>query len=270
MKTKLTLITTGLLLVMLLAACAPMLGTSIGSLGALDKEKSESGGALPQTPLQTSNQAVQPDKRQISVWGTGKVFLVPDVAYVYIGVNSQAAKVTDALAKNNTQAKAVTDTLKELGIDPKDIQTSSFNIYPQNQYDQNGQIQSTTYSVDNTVYVTVRDLNQLGKLLDAVVRSGANSINGIQFDVLDKAKAETEARKLAIANARVQADQLAEAINAKLGEVIAVQVNPSASAMPNYSTVGMGGGGAAQLNQVPISAGQLLLAVDVTVTYEIK
>ena len=63
----------------------------------------------------------------------------------------------------------------------------------------------TTYTVNNTVYVTVRDLQVLGKLLDVVVRSGANSINGITFDVVDKSRAISEARRLAVESARSQA-----------------------------------------------------------------
>jgi uncharacterized protein YggE len=73
--------------------------------------------------------------------------------------------------------------------------------------------------VDNTVNVTVRDLSVLGKLLDGVVRAGANSINGINFDVTDKTQAITEARKLAIEDARATAQELAAAAGVTLGDI---------------------------------------------------
>ncbi len=120
--------------------------------------------------------------------------------------------MTTALNDNNEQAQAVTAALKTLNIEEKDIQTTSFNIYPQQQYEANtGKITGTIYMVDNTVYVTIRDLKKLGESLDAVVRSGANSINGINFDVVDKETALSKARELAITNARKQAEELAKA-----------------------------------------------------------
>ena len=62
----------------------------------------------------------------------------PDRALVYIGVQSQSENVADALNENNDQAQAVASSLREMGIDEKDIQTSSFNIFPQQQYGPNG------------------------------------------------------------------------------------------------------------------------------------
>jgi len=149
----------------------------------------------PQAPVQQDS---QPQLRTISVNGVGQVTLKPDVAYVYIGVHSQAANVSDALSQNNDKAQAVAGALRELGIADEDIQTSGFSINPQQQFNEQGQPAETLYSVDNTVYVTVRQLQVLGQLLDVVVRSGANNINGINFDVLDKSQAISEARRLAV------------------------------------------------------------------------
>lgn len=205
--------------------------------------------------------------RQINVSGNGKVYLAPDIAYVFIGVQSQAENVGDALNQNNSKAVAIANTIKELGVEEKDIQTSSFNIYPQQQYSPEGQLTGTIYMVDNTVNVTVRDLSVLGKLLDAVVRAGANSINGINFDVLDKTAAITEARKLAIQDAQAQAQELAAAAGVELGNLINLNAYTSSGPTPLYDA--KGGVGAAASN-VPVSAGQLLISVDANLTYEIK
>ena len=95
--------------------------------------------------------------RTLNVSATGKVTLAPDVAYVFIGVQSQSENVSTALNQNNEKAQAISSALGELGIDPLDIQTSNFNIFPQQQYSPEGQITGTLYVVDNTVNVTVRD-----------------------------------------------------------------------------------------------------------------
>jgi uncharacterized protein YggE len=73
--------------------------------------------------------------------------------------------------------------------------------------------------VDNTVFVTLRELSELGDVLDAVIAAGANSINGIQFDVADRTTATADARKAAVADARSQAEELAEAAGVELGEI---------------------------------------------------
>lgn len=224
--------------------------------------------AAPVQPAVTTQQGNQVATRTISVNGSGQVTLSPDVAYVYVGVRSQSENVSDALTKNNDQAQAVANALKELGIDAKDIQTSSFTINPQQQMDPQGKVTSTIYNVDNTVYVTVRDLQILGKLLDVVVRSGANGINGISFDVLDKSKALSEARKLAINSAHSQADEIAQAAGVTLGPLQTMNVFASNPPVPVFE--GKGGVAAMDASQVPVSAGQLVLRVEVSAVYEIR
>ncbi len=206
--------------------------------------------------------------RTVNVTGNGKVYLAPDVAYVFIGVHSQAENVGDALSQNNSKAQTIANTIKELGVDEKDIQTSSFNIFPQQQYSPEGQLTGTIYMVDNTVNVTMRDLSSLGKMLDAVVRAGANSINGINFDVLDKTAAISEARKLAIEDARKQAGELAAAADVTLGDLITMNAYTNTGPTPMYDA--KGGMAVSTGSTVPVSSGQLLISVDANLTYEIK
>lgn len=215
------------------------------------------------SPAQTTGSGVV--TRTLNVSGSGRVTLAPDVAYVYIGVNSQNENVSAALTENNSKAQAVSGAIKELGIDAKDIQTSSFNIVPQQQYSPEGKVTGVIYNVDNTVNVTVRNLSVLGKLLDAVVRAGANSINGINFDVLDKSQAITQARKLAIQDAHDQAQELATAAGVTLGDVQTLNAMTNAGPVPLYEAKG-----AAAIPSVPVSAGQMVISVDVNVVYEIK
>ena len=209
-----------------------------------------------------------PATRTMAVAGQGKAYLTPDTAYINIGVHTEGAEVAQALASNTSQANKVSETLKGEGVDPKDIQTTNFNIYPQQQFGPNGEVTSTKYVVDNTVYVTVRDLSKLGSMLDAVVKAGANSINGIQFDSSQKQNAVAEARKAAIADARQQADELATAAGVKLGPIQNINITNSGP-LPMFDAkggIGMAAGGAS----VPVSAGQLVITVDVSLTYQIQ
>jgi uncharacterized protein len=203
----------------------------------------------------------------ISVTGSGQVYLTPDVAYINIGVKSQADKVADALKKNNDQAAGVASALKDIGVDAKDIQTSAFNVYPQQEFGPNGEVTKTFYVVENTVNVTVRNLQKLGQMLDAVVQNGANTINSIQFDALDKTKATSEARKLAVQDAHNQAQELADAAGVKLGQLTSLSVFMSSGPMPAFQA--KGGASANSASQVPVSAGQLIITMDANMVYEI-
>ena len=250
MKSRKYFVIAGMLLLVLLGACS-------GAARDVDTDANSDGHSETET------------LRLINVTGTGKVYITPDIAYIYIGVRSQSEDVAEALKENTAQSQAVSSSLKELGVDEKDIQTSSFNIYPQQEYGMNGQITGTIYHVENTVYVIVRDLANLGKMLDVVVRSGANSINSIQFDVDDRSGAVSEARKLAVEDGRAQAEELAEAADVQLGDLVNLSVYGTSTPYPVYDTLGKGGGYAVAESEVPVSAGQMVISVDASLAYEI-
>lgn len=209
----------------------------------------------------------QSNQRTLTVTGVGKAYLTPDIAYISIGVHTEDKEASKAVADNNVRSQKVSDALKKFNIDPKDIQTSNFSIYPQQQTDQTGKVVGILYVVDNTVYVTLRDLKQIGPLLDAVVSAGANTINGISFDVADRSKALSEARTAAVKDAQTQANELAKAAGVTLGKVMNISIYGSAP-VPTY--VGKGGGAVAMQAETPISPGQMIIEVDVNIVYLIQ
>ena len=208
----------------------------------------------------------QPLQRTITVSGTGLVTLTPDIAYISISVHSQDASATLATTDNNAKAQAVINAIKGFGVDAKDIQTTNFSIYPQQQYDKNGILTGILYAVDNTVYVTVRDLTKLGALLDGTVNAGANNISSISFDVADKTAALSQARQAAVAQARKQADELTGAAGVALGDVQTISYNdstpPVAIQYARAATVSD--------SSVPVQAGSMQISTTVTIVYAIK
>ena len=211
-----------------------------------------------------------PPVRTLSVNGAGQVFLTPDIAYIYIGVQTEEDTAAEAVAANNDETQQVIEALKEAGVEAKDIRTTNFSIWPNQQYGPDGQPTGIKYVVDNSVFVTVRKLDNLGDLLDSAVEAGANSINSIQFDVADKTEALKKAREEAVKNAKEQAQELADVSGVKLGEVQSIGFYDTAPA-PYLDTFGKGGGGAvAEAAAVPIQPGQLTLTVTVSMSYEIK
>jgi uncharacterized protein YggE len=217
----------------------------------------------------TINQAAQPVIRTMNVNGVGQIYLTPDIAYIYIGVHTEAATASEAMATNKTQTNAVIGAIKKTKVADKDIRTTNFSIYPSQKYTPDGMpTGETIYAVDNTVYVTVRKLDSLGGLLDDVVSAGANTINSITFDLADKTQAVKDARAKAVEDARTQARELADASGVSLGNIQNINFyETSPSPIPMYS--GKGGGMAADAS-VPIQPGELTISVTVNLVYEIK
>ncbi len=237
MKIKLSLLVTALVLGALLSACGP-------------------------TTVYTQP---EPPMRTITVTGTGMVTLTPDVAYVYIGVQTQDASASTAMDDNNARAQAVIDAIKSLGVEDKDIQTTNFSIYPEPVYDDNYNQIGVTYVVDNTVYVTVRDLGILGELLDGAFRAGANQIYSISFDVADKTEAVSQARLAAVENARRQADELAAATGVTIGDVQTISYYDSTPSPVYYEARAA----LDKVSSVPVEAGSMQITTTVTIVYEI-
>ncbi|NTV37962.1 MAG: SIMPL domain-containing protein [Anaerolineales bacterium] len=243
MKSKHTIFSASLLVVLLLSAFLPAGGGG------------STGDAYPRT---------------ITVTGNGKVVLAPDIATINVGVHTEDPDVAAALAQNTAKAREVVDTLGRLGVKPEDIQTVNFSIYPIDKYGPDGLMIGKYYSVDNTIYITVRDLARMGETLSAVVEGGANNIYGITFDVADRTKALSDARKAAVLDARAQADELAKLAGVTIARIQNLSISSYAQPVPMYAN-GFGGGGYMEAAApVPVSGGQLVISIDAYVTYEIK
>lgn len=209
--------------------------------------------------------------RTLSVSGSGEAMLSPDIAYVYVGVHTEAPSAAEAVEQNTTQTEALIQAIRDFGIEANDIRTTNFSIYPMDRFDPATGLPSgeKVYAADNTVYVTVRNLETLGDLLDTAVQAGANTVNNVQFDVEEKDDALQQARAEAVADAREQAEALAQAAGLTLGEIQSISFF---DAQPYPIFEGKGGGGFAGdvAATVPIQPGQLTFNVNVSVTYELR
>ncbi len=146
--------------------------------------------------------------RTLSLSGHGEVRLAPDMAVVTVGAMSSAATAREALDANTKAMESIIASLTTAKIEMRDIQTSNFGVNPRYDYGQGGNQPPKVlgYDVSNNVNVTVRKLDTLGAVLDAVVSAGSNQINGVMFQLAKPGAATDEARKLAVADARHKAN----------------------------------------------------------------
>jgi uncharacterized protein YggE len=206
-------------------------------------------------------------ERTITVTAVGSASAVPDRARVATGVVSEAGTAREALSTNSAAMEKLIAGLKQNGIEPQDIQTSGLNLNPRYTNPRDGQPPVIDgYQVSNTVEVHVRNLDQLGEVLDQLVTLGANQMNGITFEVSAAETLRDTARKDAIANARRRAELYATAAGAKVGKVIAIAEGTEGSPPPYFKA----GRAAAMTAAVPIERGSQSLEASVMVTWELN
>ncbi len=200
------------------------------------------------------------------VTGEGKSTVKPDIASVTAGISAQAATVKSAQDQINAIINKVSEGLKQIGVDAKDIKTSNYNINPN--YDYTGASQKITgYSASTNLLVKVRNLDNVNNVIDTATGNGANQISGISFDVDDKTKAEGEARQIAVDEAKKKAEQAAKIAGFKLGRIINYSENFKGSPRPMPVMMD-----SAKSSDTPtqVEPGSSEVTVNVTLSYEIQ
>lgn len=236
------------------AAGALALGAVVVAVAALAVRPGATVGA-PTTEGETPH--------TITVSATGSVTLVPDVARVSVGVSVTKASVKAARNAAGTAMNAIIAGLKELGIDEKDIKTTSVDLSPQ--YNNARPPKIVGYQMSEQLQVTVRDLDKAGDVIDTATAKGATNVNGLWFEVEDPAKAMDEARADAVAKARTSAQAMASAAGVALKGVIAITESSAYYPGPYYGMAERDTAAA-----TPVQPGTQDVQATVTVTFEIS
>ena len=244
-----------------LAAGAAVAVLAVAGCGPTD---GKAAVATPAAGVSTDN-----GRPSIAARGVGEVKGTPDTLRVVLGVETRSASARDALAANNDKAGALINTLKEKGVEARDIQTSQLSINPT--YDDKGQ-RITGYQVNNLVTATLHDLGGAGALIDAAAGAVGDAVRvqSMGFSIDDDSALRAEARTQAVHQAQLQAEQMAKAAGVKLGGIRLISEVPANGPMPYYEQlngVARDSGGAA--SPVPIEPGQQELSLTVDVVWDI-
>lgn len=221
--------------------------------------------ALAQTmpmPVQTISGTV------LDVSAEGESRRTPDLATVTAGVVTQAADAAGAMRETATKMDRVIAALKRAGIADKDLRTASISLQPQYRYAENQPPVITGYQASNTVTVRFRDIGRAGAVLDALVATGANQINGPDLTLDNPAAALDEARLDAMAKARARADLYARAAGLKVKRILSI--SESGLEMPRPPMPIMVRGMVAEAAQSKILPGEQALTVTLSVRFELE
>ena len=207
------------------------------------------------------------DGTLLSVSAQAEARRVPDVATVSAGVVTQAADANAAMRANATQMDKVMAAIRAAGIAERDIQTSGVNLNPQYKYVDNQAPAITGYQASNTVNLKVRDIAKLGKVLDALVASGANQVNGPGFEIDQPEAAYDEARRGALEKAQARAAMYAKTLGLRVRRIVSISEGGGFQPPMPVPMMAMARGKAEA--DTAVSPGETTLAANLDVVFEL-
>lgn len=207
-----------------------------------------------------------PPPGRIVVVGEGRAAGAPDLAILRLGAQAEAEEAAAALDAASERARAVIEALRGAGVAEADLQTAELSLYPRyGAPAAGGDPPVAGYVAANVVTARVRDLDAVGRALDAAAEAGASRIDGIAFDLSDRAPLMDEARGRAVSDARRAAETLAAAAGLALGAVRRIEDAPGAARPFAGADMAL----RAEAASIPVAPGEIEAAARVRVVFDL-
>jgi uncharacterized protein YggE len=158
---------------------------------------------------------------QIIVSGEGKIKVIPDEATISATVETKGNNAKEVKQKNDEQIEAVLKLIKKMNLAPADYRTQRVALNPQYDYEK----KKTTYNATQTIEIIVRDLNKYDELMEGLVNQGINRIDNVVFQSSKLAQYESDARKLAMKDAKHKAEDYVSVLGQKVGRAMTISDN---------------------------------------------
>ncbi|RKD22102.1 hypothetical protein BEP19_13435 [Ammoniphilus oxalaticus] len=219
------------------------------------------------TPVSAATEVA---RNTITVAGKGDVLMTPDVAYVQFGLITEGQSAQQAQQKNAELFKEIQAAIKQQGVGEADVKTSRYDTHPDYRWE-NEQNVLKGYRSEHILEVTYREMDQIGSLLDAVSKAGANRIESVRFGAEKVDEYEMIALQKAVDHARKKADALAKGLGKQVKEVVAIQEFGTVAPLQYRNAMSIAADGEAAMQNstaTTINHGQLTLTSQVQVTFE--
>lgn len=204
---------------------------------------------------------------KLTVSATGSIKVMPDVAYITVGVKTQNKDMKKAQQDNKAKMNQLFDAMKKQGLTEDDMRTTNYSAYPMYDY-KNGKNTITGYEVTNMVEITIKDIDSVGEFLDIAADSGANTSYPIDFSLLDQSEHYNEALKDAVTQAKTKAETIATAGGYQIVGTLEI-TEGSYGYYPDRKYFAMDDAEAEDA-ATPITAGELEVTANITVIFEIQ
>lgn len=207
----------------------------------------------------------------LSIVADGRSEAPPDLATINLGVETTGATAEAAMADNSRNMSALIAVLRRAGVAERDIQTSRVAVQPQynRRRDDEAEPRIVGYRASNSVAVEIREIETTGRVLDAAIAAGGNSVRGVTFSHQDPSAQQNLARRGAAAEARRRADLYANAFGLRVVRVVAI-AEPGASSPENIVVTGTRIARRDAVAESPVETGTITTRATLNVTYELR
>ena len=161
---------------------------------------------------------------QISVSGEGKVKAVPDQAFISVTVETKGNNATSVKKQNDETIEKVIQFIKKIKLPKEDVQTKRISLNPQYDYEK----KKHNYNATQTLEILLKDLAQYDALMEGLVDAGINRINTVEFKTSQLTQYQSEARKLAMKEAKQKAEDYVSVLAQKIGKALTISDNSQA------------------------------------------
>lgn len=198
----------------------------------------------------------------LEVVGHAAILIQPDVALIAFTVETNARQASEAVSENAQKTETLLKALRQtMGSEDK-LQTTNFNLQPV--YDKDDRLRPSGYRVGNRVTIETIQLGKIGDFIDAAAESGAGKISNLQFRTTREENHRSEAAALAVGQARVNAQKLAQAAGVVIGRVLRIRYAPQGGPGVFYEKATLA------MSRTPIEIGDLSIEAEVTMVFEIE
>ena len=248
------------------AAAAVILGLTVCASGAALEYTGRNTGTVQQMTESPEVPA------QVTVSAKSTITVTPDLAELHLGCFTEAKEAADAQKQNTEKVNKVLDALKEMGIPEKSIQTANFNLWPQYDYSDNKE-RIVSYRAEVSITVTDLAIGDVGKVSDACIQAGANTMNGLNYKYSKYIETYREALAQAVGVCREKAEVLAKAAGKELGEVQSLTEgyqNMNYYSAASNSMMVKAEAAAMDAREMELMPGEISIDASVTAVYGVK
>jgi uncharacterized protein len=236
---------------------------------AIAQQSATSQGVPNQQPVPSNHaNSIQPETT-LSVSASGEVSRAPDIATISAGVETEAETASAAMSQNAASMDGVYSALEAAGVVGRDMQTSNLSLQPRYDYSNRDGAppRLVGYTASNQLSVKVRDLDNLGRTMDAIVQEGGNTISGLQFSLDDPTEARNDARRQAIQTAVRRANLYAQETGYRVARIVTINEQSSGGYQPQPM---MAMRAEAADASTKVARGEVSYSVTVDVTFELR
>lgn len=201
---------------------------------------------------------------QINVSGEGKVKVIPDQATIAVTVETKGNNTKDVKKQNDEKIDAVLKFIKKMNFAPADYKTQRVSLNPQYDYEK----KKHSYNATQTIEILLRDLSKYDELMEGLVDQGINRIDNVTFQSSKLAQYQSEARKLAMKDAKLKAEDYVSVLGQKVGRAMTISDNSQTYyPQPMYAAMKTMESSDASAPRETLAVGEINITANVTVSF---